>query len=491
MNKLPNILWICADQLRFDTLSVNGDPIVSTPNIKRLADMGANMKNAYSQSPVCAPSRAGFLTGRYPRTTLLRQNGQDIPESERLVTRILKDNGYTCGLSGKLHLSACSFSVCGDTERRIDDGYDVFNWSHHPVSPGETPNWTGNEYTWFLRENGITQGPVKRADCKYVENGYPEEYSQTTWCTNKAIEFMDAAASQDKPFCFTVNYFDPHHPFDPPKEILEKYIKQLDEIPLPNYSPGELDTKSIFANKDHGGAYETPGNYPFSEMNDHDHKMLRAAYYAMIEGIDNNVKRLLDYLEEHQLLENTIILFHSDHGEMLGDHGVYLKGPYFYECCVHVPMLIAWKGHIKEQKTYHNLVEQTDIVPTLLELCGLETEPQIQGRSFARLLTGSSGDDHRDYVYSEFYNSNLNHCEPKAYGTMIFDGRYKLIRFHYQNPCAGLLAGELYDLKTDPTETVNQYANPDYTEVKLRLLESMTDAMTATIDPLPLRRSPW
>jgi len=403
---------------------------------------------------------------------------------------MFQEKGYSCGLSGKLHLSACHFTVCNTMERRIDDGYDIFSWSHHPAAPDNKHNWVGNEYTWFLRENGITQSPQKREDCPYVEVGYPQEYNQSTWCTNKAIEFMDASQALDKPFFYTANYYDPHHPFDPPPQLMEKYMARLDDIPLPNYKEGELDTKSMYARKDHNGAYDTPGNYPFPAMSDKDHKMLRASYYAMMELLDQNIGRLLDYLDAHNLMEDTIIIFNSDHGELLGDHGMYLKGPYFYECSVHVPYIMAWKGKIAAGATRHALVEQTDIVPTLLELCGWEIEPQIQGRSFAGLMQNNAQDSHRPYVYCEYYNSNINHRDPFAYMTMICDGKHKLVRIH-NNKHDDDIEGELYDLEKDPTETVNRYHDSSYADVKLRLFEYMTDSMAYTCDPLPLRRSPW
>ncbi len=484
----PNVLWICADQLRFDTLSINGDPIVETPNLERLCAMGVSFQNMYSQSPVCAPSRASFLTGRYPRTTLVRQNGQDIPASERLISKIFHDSGYACGLSGKLHLSACSMEVCPGVERRIDDGYDVFHWSHHPVYPNNRGNWVGNEYTWFLREKGILSPPEQVSGCKYVDTGVPAQYSQTAWCTDKAMEFIDAALALQKPFFFSINYYDPHHPFDPPAPLLEKYVKRIEQIPLPNYTQGELEQKPLFAAKDHRGAYETPGNYPFAAMNERDHKMLRAAYYAMIDLLDQNLGRLLDYLEQKNQLENTVILFHSDHGELLGDHGMYLKGPYFYECNVHVPFVMAWKNHLPAGQKRFALTELTDVAPTLAQLCGMEPQPQMQGRSFAHLLHETAEDSHREFVYAEYYNANINHRAPKAFLTMVYDGRYKLVRVH-NTP--GTVGGELYDLEADPGETNNRYNNPAYAKIKCALLERMTDAMALTADPLPLRRSSW
>ena len=153
-NHRPNVLWICTDQQRHDTLGCQGNDFVRTPHLDRLAAGGMRFTRAFSQSPVCTPSRASFLTGRYPRTTRCRQNGQSIPEDEVLVTRLLADAGYTCGLAGKLHLSPCHPEVTHGSERRIADGYDEFHWSHHP-SPDD---WPTNEYFHWLRERGTVRG---------------------------------------------------------------------------------------------------------------------------------------------------------------------------------------------------------------------------------------------------------------------------------------------------------------------------------------------
>ena len=147
MHSMPNILWICTDQQRRDTICALGNPRIRTPNLDRLVAEGVSFTSAYSQSPICTPSRASFLTGRYPRTTRARQNGQKIPEDERLITRMLADVGYDCGLVGKLHLASCHKKV----ESRIDDGYRVFHWSHHPA-----PDWPENEYIQWMEGKGKT-----------------------------------------------------------------------------------------------------------------------------------------------------------------------------------------------------------------------------------------------------------------------------------------------------------------------------------------------
>src|SRR5690606_30702917 len=172
------------------------------------------------------------------------------------------------------------------------------------------------------------------------------EYHQTTWCAEKAINFIRANADYDYPWLFSVNIFDPHHPFDPPAEYLERYLERLDEIPLPNYVEGELANKPLFQQIDHGQSYNTPHLHAFTEMSEDEHRYVRAAYWAMIDLIDAQVGRMLDALEETGQLENTIVIFMSDHGEMLGDHGIYLKGPYFYEPAIKVPLIVSMPGPV-------------------------------------------------------------------------------------------------------------------------------------------------
>lgn len=485
-----NILWICTDQQRFDTLGCYGNEWVHTPNLDRLAAEGTLFERAYCQSPVCAPSRGSFLTGRYPRTCGPRQNGQDIDGGEKLLPRLFADRGYFCGLSGKLHLSACHDETGRLTEPRIDDGYQYFKWSHHP-QPHAGTNWPANAYNQFLIENGMDYVTPDREDCPYVQTGMPEEYHQTTWCVNEAIRFMETARTFGKDWVFSLNCFDPHHPFDPPVEYLERYLDKLDEIPLPNYGEGELDDKPVFQKKDHTGAYDTPGYLDYTGMNDHDRRMITAAYWAMIDLIDHQVGRLVEYLDRTSQRENTLILFHSDHGENLGDHGMYLKGPYFYENNIHVPLIMNWPGVIPAGKRIEALVELTDLAPTLCDAAGIPLYEGFQGKSFWKLVTGEMiGDHHRDSIYCEYYNSNIGHRNPFAFATCVCDGRYKLVKVHRMPGDPGC-EGELYDLEERPLERNNHYEDPAYADVKMRLLEVMCDRMAQTCDPLPVRKACW
>ena len=479
--KPPNILWICTDQQRFDTLGCYDNPFVHTPNLDRLARQGVVFEHCYTQNPVCTPSRASFLTGRYPRTTRCRQNGQSIPSNERTITRLLADADYTCGMSGKLHLSACHPTVCKTTERRIDDGYAEFHWSHGPREA-----WVTDEYFHWLREKGVRLERKPVPGSKYVQvSDVAAEHHAVSWCAQKAINLIEAHASMDRPWLFSVNPHDPHHPFDPPIEYLERYLPLVDDIPLPNYRSGELEVKPIFQKTDHCGAYNHPGLYPYPDMSDTDHRLIRAAYWATIDLIDEQVGRMLEALERTGQLEKTFVIFMSDHGEMLGDHGIYLKGPYFYDPGVRVPLIISWPGGIEGGRRSQAMVELVDIAPTLLDAAGLDRDPGMQGRSLWPILSGQANlDVHRDDVYCEYYNANFRH-DPLGYATMVRTRRHKLVAVH------GMDCGELYDLEQDPNETQNHWDDPAYQGVKVEMLKRLCDRMAWTIDPLPQRKSPW
>ena len=477
--KRPNVLWICSDQQRWDTLGCYGNRWVSTPHIDNLAAGGMLFDHCYSQSPVCTPSRSSFLTGRYPRTTRCRQNGQDIPEDEVLVTRLLADAGYICGLAGKLHLSACNPSVTETMERRIDDGYREFHWSHDTQ-----PVWPTNAYQLWLKEKGVTYEQRPHPDCEYITLGPSAENHQTTWCAERAVEFMEARSKEDAPWLFSVNIFDPHHAFDAPEEYLQRYMDVLDDIPLPNYVEGELANKPPLQGYDHEYAYHRYG-LPYPQMTDRDHRMVRASYWAMCDLIDEQVGRMLKTLHRTGQQDNTIVIFTSDHGEMLGDHGIYLKGPYFYEPAVHVPLIISSPGLIAPQ-TSTALVELTDLAQTLLDAAGLPHHPGMQGQSLWPMLhDGADPSRHRHDVYCEYYAAMSWHQNPSAQTTMVRTAGHKLTVDHANK------AGELYDLHADPNETHNLWHDPAHMEVKVEMLTRLCDRMAWTVDPLPPRRALW
>ena len=481
MNSRPNILWLCTDQQRFDTLGCYGNKFVDTPNLDKLAKDGILFENAFIQCPVCTPSRASFLTGRYPRTTRCRQNGQSIPEDEILVSKIFADKGYYCGLIGKQHISACDPEFTQISERRIDDGYQVFKWSHD-----DRPWWSGNQYQQWLHSLSIEYVNELHPDSSYVFYGMPEEYHQSTWCANNAIDFIKDANKKQSPWFLSVNFFDPHPPFNPPREILQRYMANLDDLPEPNFKVGELDTKPITQKREHEeGIHDLFGKFIPANIGLREHKLIKASYWAMVDLIDKQVGRILNHLENKQLLENTIVIFMSDHGEMLGDHGIYLKGGFFYEPLVKVPLIMGGYRALSPGRRVNGLFELTDLTPTLLELAGINPLERMQGRSHLTSLIGpvdnTQQEPIREDIYSEFYNAQI--FSPPEYVTMLRTERYKLVVQHMSED------GELYDLVEDPLESINLWDRDDYSNLKIQLLKRLCDRMAYTIDPIPVRQA--
>ncbi len=456
----PNVLWICTDQQRWDSIAALGNRHINTPNIDRLAAAGTACTNAFCQAPICTPSRASFLTGCYASTVHGCSNGNSHwAEAAPLVTGLLADAGYCCGLAGKLHLAGAHGRI---EPRPRDDGYSVFHWSHDPRD-----SWpAGHAYRDWVADRGAHLGHT------YAKLGYmPAELHQTTFCADQAIEFMAIAWTQ--PWLMSVNIFDPHAAFDPPADYLARY--NPDEMPDPAYQPSDLAAQDLLKGVDFQNEARDPDSF--------DARGKIAAYYAMIELIDHNVGRMLDALERTGQADNTLVIFTSDHGEMLGDHGLLLKGCRFYEGLVHVPLIVRWPGQIAAGATTDALVELTDLAPTLLEAAGLPVPEHMAGRSLLPLLRGATA-EHRGEVRCEYYAAlrslkrNLSGWSDSR-ATMIRDRRYKLAVYH------GHPVGELFDLQEDPHEHRNLWREPGYAELRFDLLRRCFDATAFAIDTGP------
>jgi arylsulfatase len=481
MTERPNILWYCTDQQRFDTIQALGNRYIRTPNIDRMVDGGVAFKQAYAQSPICTPSRASFLTGRYPATTHVHRNGNNhFPNNEVLVTKLLADAGYDCGLIGKLHLA----SAASGREKRTNDGYRLFQWSHHPM-PGLDPEFNAY-HRWLRDEKKVDPQEIFSSIRSFCGAGVPAEYHQSTWCTEMAIRFIDE--KREVPWLLSLNPFDPHPPFDPPKEYLDRYDAQ--SLPGPLFQESDIKRQELFrgvcqqsinavdpngVNIDPptGEKHKNAATLPPDTFNG---RQVKAAYYAMIELMDEQFGRLVDHLDTIGELENTLIVFHSDHGEMLGDHGLLYKGCRFFEGLVHVPLVFFWKGQFESGLQSDALVEIVDIAPTLLESAGLEVPYYMQGRSLLDMLKGDADPNfHKSSVVSEF-NDALGSAKETlpTHATMNFDGRYKTVVYH------GLDLGELFDLREDQGEFVNLWDDPDCAELKMGLLHRHLDAVMNT-----------
>ena len=483
LSERPNILWICTDQQRADTLGCYGNTFVRTPSIDKLAREGVRFEKAFAQNSLCTPSRGSFLTGRYPSTNRLRQNGQLCPSDIRILPKMLAERGYICGLAGKLHLSPCDLRFQNTqagadwwrynndyyfwgSEKRIDDGYAEFYWNH---APGDGPNQNCSDYNRWVKERG---GEIKypaRAESAVVKQGMPDELHQTRWAVDHAINFIERHKDTPNPWLFSLNIFDPHPHFDPEPQYFERYLEMIDEIPLPAYVDGENDTKPAHHQTAHG----------IEEWSDKEKRMMVAAYWAMCDHIDAHIKRLMDGLEASGQKENTIVIFHSDHGELLGDHNKSPKGPFLYDCSVQVPLIISWPGTIAAGKTVSGLVELTDIAPTVNDFLELGEEGSMQGQSLRAVLEDAQDTTHvRDSAYCEFHNS---HGKEKAFLSMLRTETHKIIVAHKTND------GELYDLVTDPGEHTNRWDDPEYAAIKCDLLLQLSHRQAFTTDPLPQR----
>ena len=473
--KRKNIVWFCTDQQRWDTIHSLGNPYIHTPNIDRLVKEGVAFIRAYTQAPICTPSRACFLTGRYPRTTKTIFNGnEEFSKDEKLVTKLLADEGYTCGLAGKLHLTSAE----GRVEKRCDDGYSYFQYSHHPHN-----DWKdgGNDYQNWLNEKGVhweeiyggkfmtmaTWPPQANPAFSGKQVGVPAQYHQTTWCVEKTIDFIESRRNTGEPWLISVNPFDPHPPLDPPQEYKDRL--SIEDMPLPLWEDGEMEGKPPHQQKDVIQGGQDGQAEPIGSLTDEEKREHFRDYYAEIELIDDQFGRLLAYLERTGLRDDTIVIFMSDHGEMSGDHGLYWKGAYFYEGLVHVPLIISCPSVFKQGLQCDALVELVDIAPTLMDAAGLEVPYFMQGKSFYGILTGEADPHHfKDAVYSEFYHC-LRGTHEDIDATMYYNGRYKLVIYH------GKEFGELYDHETDPNEFHNLWDKPEYETFKTELVRKSFD----------------
>ena len=481
----PNILWYCTDQQRYDTIGALNNESVITPNIDRLVGRGTAFTRAYAQSPICTPSRASFLTGRYPNAVRAPRNGNNaFADLYPLVTRLLHEAGYDCGLVGKLHLASAFQQV----EPRINDGYRFFKWSHAPRD-----DWpSGHDYADWVTEQGAALTELI-SHCE----GVPAEFHQTTWATERAIEFIREKRSA--PWMLSVNVYDPHPPFNPPQSYRDLFDPQ--SMPPPLFRESDLVQQRRLENIDFQSKAARPenldicdpilprtptsmgvrGNNPSTGARDA--WTLKAAYYAMLKLVDDQLGRLLQAIDDGGDFNNTLVIFSTDHGESLGDHGLIEKGCRFYEGLVRVPLIFSWPGQIKTNLQSDALVELMDIAPTLLDASTVAKPSHMQGQSLWPLLTGKTDPRfHKPFVRSEYFDALKENDGTRA--TMYRDDRYKLVVYH------GHDLGELYDLNVDPGEFNDLWDDPNASDIKNRLIHQSFDATMLVQDLGPPRMGP-
>lgn len=465
----PRVLVICTDQQRWDSLGCYGAGEVSTPNIDGLADAGTMFERCYTTNPVCAPARASMLTGVYPYQHGLWANGVKLPGERVTVLRNLAEAGYHTGQVGKLHLSPC---CDGRTEDPGEYGFAWNRWSHGPpqAAPGNSYHrWLADRYPALAaeaaaatREDLSRPGGGPRA---YQE--FPAQGHYSTWVGEAATEFINSTP-QDQPWMLWVNFFDPHHPFGAPAEYVERVGRRHRRPPVGSPAdlvgrPAQLRELSARSYAGHARGF---GEYTPEEVT-----QLRIRYWAMIDLVDEQVGRILRAAEATGPVDDLVVLFLSDHGEMLGDHGLLLKGPMLYEGATRVPCIVRWPGRVPASGRVAGLVSLADVAATLADVAGISPPSGSWGRSLVGVADGSLAT--REVAMVEYRNSGHPY-EPPVSTTMVTDGHHKVVAWHQQShPPTGTPTGEFYDLDTDPDEMHNRWDDPSYAEVRTRLMLAM------------------
>lgn len=472
MNKKPNILLITADQLRADSLGFSNKK-VKTPVLDSLAEKGYIFTNSFCSSPVCTPSRASIFTGRYPMNIGAWNIGTCLNEDEITMADWLKEEGYFNIAVGKMHLRPQLKNLNWEFEdvavrdrvRERDKTYYGFDITHI------TEDDKQGEYLDYAIEHGYYMEVGKGKD---GVNPIPEELHQTYWTGMKSCEEIEKF-DFERPLFMWTSFVDPHHPFDPIKKFADIYK---------NMEPEKKIGKEYFETgrpeylKRQGDRGYWPGGGEQHNFTDKQIDEITRYYYAMVSFIDQEVGKILDKLGEKGELENTIIIFTSDHGEYLGDYGLLKKGPFMYDNLIKVPLMISGKG-IESGKS-DEIVENIDILPTVLEMIGKKVPYGIQGVSLKNILENKEQEKHKKGAIIT-YDAHDRGIFVKTYRTK----EYKLTIFLNEE------YGEMYDMVKDPMETKNVYFDKEYEKVKNQLILEMCHKMIECSDPLSERYASW
>ncbi len=497
MTNRPNILFITSDQQRADCYGFAGRK-VKTPHLDQLAASGTRFDACITPNLVCQPSRSSILTGQLPLTHGVADNGIDLrPEvGANGYAAQMSAAGYDTALIGKAHFSTASnFQPTGTPECRVSSGDYGPDWfgpymgfdhaelvilGHwHKTRPATKPPCGQHYERWFFDQvagdagfeawAAETQPGTGAAQTWY--SGLPVAWHNSTWIGERAIDYL-SNRSTDKPFSMWVSFPDPHHPFDCPEPW--STLHHPDEVDLPVEGEKDLDNRPWWhrASLEREPELADPIMKRFraagSRAPDQTEAQLRemtANYFGMISLIDHNVGRILGALDSLGLAENTIVVYSTDHGDYLGDHGLYLKGPMAYEGLLRVGSIFKGPG-VPAGKVVTDPVSTLDYAATFCDYAGTSLPDRAQSRSLRPLIEDSM--ETRDAAYSEW------NVHPSRCGVPL---RLRTIRVKTAKLTLELEsgAGEMYDLLNDPNEMRNLFDEPDYTGMKDELTRLLMD----------------
>lgn len=487
MSKPKNIFFIMCDQLRADYLSCYGHPALETPHIDGLAQRGVRFERAYVQSPICGPSRMCTYTGRYMSSHGSLWNQHPLKVGEMTMGDYLRPLGLRTTLVGKTHMAADYEGLtrlgidpdskqgvwlreCGFEPFERDDGlhpqpnsYLPYNQYLHNLGYEHPNPWLYFANSTIDPDGNVHSGWSMR-NAKWPAN-IKEEHSETTYMTGRAIDFIEAAG--DEPWCLHLSYIKPHWPYIAPAPYHNIYgIEAM--LPVNCIEAERKDPHPVYA-----AFMQHPESQTFARQIVR--QTVMPVYMGLIKQIDDQIGRLLRFLDERDQLEQTIIIFTSDHGDYLGDHWLGEKNLY-HEESIRIPLIIvdpsaeadATRGTVND-----DLVESIDLLPTFVDLAGGSPQPhRLEGRSLRPFLHGQSPDEWRDFVISEIDFSGhearqmLKLSPDDCRATVLRTKRWKYILHHRFRP-------QLYDLSHDPHEQIDLGQDPAYESTRRDLHEQL------------------
>ncbi len=481
-----NVVAFITDGHRRDLLGCYGNELLETPNIDAFADSGARFNHAFCTHSVCMPTRASIYTGRYPHVHGVWANGVELPGSEITIPQVLGEAGYATCASGKIH-----FEVQQKHRPPKEPGHVEFTpgRSH----PGSLPVVEGPYYGFdevHICENTLGEEYLQYIDREYPDLsatargrvGMPEEAHELTWITDQAIDFIGRQAQAGVPFFSHCSYHELSPPCSPPLEYAGYYDPA--DMPIPELREEDLDGKPWYYRACYEGYLER-GRQP-------DEEKLRtfiASCYDQMRFIDHQFGRLMNTLDDLGIADDTIVLFVADHGLSLTDHWQWRHGPFLFDQVTNVPMLWRVPGEGSAGVVTDELVEQVDIMPTVLDICGVDCPAGVQGQSLMPLIRDDEGARGKESVLLQEREApdlsarGLQPDDVNQWGLRTHD--WKLI--HYP----GEEYGELYDLRSDPGEFDNLWAEETHRAQRREMERMLLDRLMLAQDPLPERHYEW
>ncbi|MEF2071372.1 sulfatase family protein [Consotaella aegiceratis] len=460
----PNIVLVITDQQRFDTIAALGFPHMITPNLDRMVREGVAFRQMFVTAPSCAPSRASLFTGLYPHTNGVLRNDDRWTWS---WVECLADAGYRCVNIGKMHTFPYEQSF-GFHERHVTENKD----RAHPSLPYFLDNWDKALWARGLEKpSRVTYR--RRADYRDRLGAFvwelPEDMHSDNFVGDLACHWLDSYTGEE-PFFLEIGIPGPHPPYDPTPDALALYADR--DVPLPILDEAEQasqpqplkDLRREHWEQDHDAVVHLP------DPTDEQVLRQRRHYFANVTMIDAQIGHLIATLDRRGVLDDTIVIFTSDHGDCLNDHGHSQKWN-MYEQTVHVPAVIWGPGLTAGGRQVDDLAELMDWGPTILELAGITPPSWMQARSLLPLITGE-GEGSRRYVFSEHARDAI--LKSTECMTMIRDHRWKLVHFVDSDE------GQLFDLEADPREVRNLWDEPSHQGQKNLMIDEILRWRTRT-----------